>query len=224
MAISAVLVPRVADPAKEGLWGTDIKTLSVVPGRISKVDAYAFVRESQSSDKPVQFLRTPDDNIVTAFLGDPKHLVSRADNCSPETLHPIAPEAPVSSGKYAPGFEAANVFDDRDTTWASERLGPLTKLVSYIGADFGAGQAVEIRGVGVQHTPDTGSSIASALLMAADSRYDWRPAAEIALAKDGTRHVYCVPPSGAHRFWKLVAADNPRFNYAWQVVTLRFYQ
>ena len=109
-------------------------------------------------------------------------------------------------------------------TWASEKLGPHTELVSSIGADFGAGHPIDVRAIGLRHTPDPNSSIGLAVLMASTTSYDWRPVVALALNKDGAMHTYCVPPSGAYRFWKLIAADNPKYNHAWQIVTLAFYQ
>jgi hypothetical protein len=223
-AISAYIVSRETYLAKASVLPPEFKILDTKFGRLSPADAHALVRESQATDRTINFLRTPQQATLTSFLARPDHPLASPDACAVTDLHPADPVAPISSGMLAPGFEPANVFDDKPSTWASERLGPTTMLVSFIGADFGPSQPVEVRAIALQHSPDPDSSIASAILMSSDTSYNWSPIALLQLNKDGALHTYCLPPGGGHRFWKLVAADNPRHNYAWQIATLRFYQ
>jgi hypothetical protein len=223
-AISAYVVSRATYFEKAAALPAEFKILETTFGRLSPVDAHALVRASQATDRTINFLRTPQQTTLTTFLARADHPIALPDACTGTDLHPADPVAPVSSGSLAPAFEPQNVFDDKPSTWASERLGPTTMLVSFIGADFGPNQPVEVRAIGLQHSPDPGSSISSAILMSSDTSYNWSPIAVLQLNKDGALHTYCLPPSGGHRFWKLVAGDNPKHNYAWQIATLRFYR
>ena len=223
-AISAYIVSRETYLAKASALPPEFKILDTKFGRLSPADAHALVRESQATDRTINFLRTPQQGALLSFLARPDRPVAPPDACTTAELHPADPVAPISSGMLAPGFEPANVFDDKPSTWASERLGPTTMLVSFIGADFGPNQPVEVRAIGLQHSPDPGSSIGSAILMSSDTGYNWIPVAVLHLNKDGALHAYCLPATSAHRYWKLVATDNPKHNYAWQVATLRFYR
>jgi hypothetical protein len=224
VAISAYIASRDAYLTKRTGLPAEFKILDAVFGRLSPVDARALVKASLTADLPIRFLKTPYQQFVTNFLARRDHPVARADGCAVGEMRPAYPEAPISSGRYAAGFEAGNVFDDKDSTWGSEKLGPHTEMVSYIGADFGVGHPIEVRAIGLRHGPDPDSSIGSAVLMASTNGYDWRPEVELALNTGGAMHTYCVPPAGAYRFWKLMAADNPKRDHAWQIVTLTFYQ
>ena len=223
VAISAYIAPRDLYVSKKDVLPPEFEIIDAVFGKLSLVDARALVAASQASDQTIRFLKTPQERTLMSFLELPDHLIARSDSCTASSMETIVPDSPISSGHYA-GFEPANVFDDKPSTWGSERLGPTTALVSFIGADFGSNRQVRVRAIELQHSPDPGSSISSAILMSSDTGYNWIPIALLPLNKDGAPHMYCVPDGGAHRFWKVVAADNPKNNYAWQVSRLRFYQ
>jgi hypothetical protein len=223
-AVSALLLPRGAYSGSERSLAAKFRILDMIPGRLSTVDAYALARKSRASDQTIRFVRTPQEDSLVQFLSRGDHPLQRSDSCTATGLSSAQPESPISSGNYMHGFEANNLFDGSASPWASETFGPRTRFISYVGGDFGAGAPVSVRAVRIQQSPDPGSSIDTAVLMASDNNYKWYPIMEVALRKDGAPHVYCVPPAEPHRFWKLLATDNPKTNYAWQISTLRFYR
>jgi hypothetical protein len=222
--ISVMLLSRESYLTNQHSLAEDFKILDVVPGRLSTVDAYALVSASQATDRTIRFLRSPQEDVLVNFLSAPDHLVAHGETTPLPKVLPVRPDAPISSGRYAPGFEATNLFAGNNLPWASEALGPRNAFLSYIGADFGSVAPVSVRVVDVQQSSDPASCVEHAVLMASDNNYAWRSVVEFALSKDGVSRMYSVPFVGAHRFWKLVAADDTKIDHAWQINTLRFYQ
>jgi hypothetical protein len=96
--------------------------------------------------------------------------------------------------------------------------------VSWIGGDFGSAGAVGVRALKVQHTLDRLGSVPAAVLMSSDTGYEWQPAAAVALETDAKLHTYCVPPTGTHRFWILLATSGTGDTRVWEIFELEFYR
>jgi len=109
------------------------------------------------------------------------------------------------NGAYVPG----NAFDDSSATqWRSAQTGAGVDGVSYIGQDFGSGNAKAIRKVGLEQYNNAAYIVTSALVQYSDDAScsaSWTTATTISPVLSASNIDYEVPDSGAHRCWRLLA-------------------
>ena len=102
-------------------------------------------------------------------------------------------------------YTAAKAFDNNTATaWRSSLTTGNQSGTAYIGYDYGAGNTHEVGRIAIkQEVADY--AIESAKMQYSDDGAAWTDAEELTLTKDDNAYTHNITPSGAHRYWRLLA-------------------
>jgi hypothetical protein len=131
----------------------------------------------------------------------------------------------LSGGDRSTNEGAQNAFDGNSTTYwiSSQNMGtpPYVKGYAWIGYDFG--DPVEIAKIGI-HQDNLITGVTSVLLQYSDDKVNWTTFTTIDLNPNGSMEYVNITNSPKHRYWRLLANDNPDGASAhWAIRELEFY-
>ncbi len=128
------------------------------------------------------------------------------------------------------GFPKGEAFDTTTSNaWATNLTGTGISGNAYIGQDFGASAAYEIIEIDMRQAwtggADTTYGVNSIKVQYSDNGSAWSDANTITPTLNGTSpsslQTFSVTPSGAHRYWRLLANQNLGGGVHWVVCVLQ---
>ena len=125
------------------------------------------------------------------------------------------------------GSTAANAFDQNFTTnWGGTNLGSAAIGTTYIGQDFGAGNAYTIGNLIYTNSTNAGNCITSASLQYSDNLTSWTTAVTytgLSIVASATMSLAVPSSAGSHRAWRFICQSSPQnTGYGWTLMELQF--
>jgi hypothetical protein len=136
-----------------------------------------------------------------------------------------SPDYAIASGEIYSGVRKQLAFDDDPRTqWASDIDGHGNANRSFIGQDFGAGNAKHVRAIFLTQRQDSDNGNATSVDAQRWAGGRWETVASFAVAADGNRQLLRLPASGPSERWRVMTtAVNVRAAGAyWHVAELAF--
>jgi len=123
----------------------------------------------------------------------------------------------ISSGDVSP---AGNAFDDNSGTgWTSYQSRTISGY-AYIGYDFGRGNKKTITKMTIRQANNSANSLGSVIVGYSDDNMSWTALQTFTIDDKGDKQDLIITnASSAHRYWRILANDNPNpGRSSWSVV------